>query len=146
MGRAAGRVYRQARARYRAARADPAPEAFHALRRSVKHHAHHIRLLRGVWPDCFAAWHARLDALGDGLGREHDLTVLEAALAAHNGRLAAVRRIQAARDSLRAEILAEGAVLFAERPRALGRRLSAYWRAYAGASRVARATRADPAR
>jgi hypothetical protein len=129
LGRAVARVYRQARRRRTALGSEPDDAGFHALRRAVKHHAHHVRLLRSVWPEYFEAWWKRLDALAELLGREHDLTVLREVLAAEPDALdvATSARLHATQNDLRAQALREADLLLAERPRALGERLAAYW-------------------
>jgi CHAD domain-containing protein len=68
------RTYRRARNGARQPGTDAA--GFHAWRKAVKYHRHHVLLLSKAWPDWFAARARRLDELGEVLGQEHDLSVM----------------------------------------------------------------------
>src|SRR6056297_791651 len=57
------------------ARKTPTTEALHELRKRVKYHWYHMRLLRGLWPAVNKAWAKELDRLSDVLGDDHDLAV-----------------------------------------------------------------------
>lgn len=129
----------RARRAMRAARDDPAPHAMHEWRKWVKYHWYHARLLQGIWPGPMAAHVAAAGELADLLGRHHDLCVLQSTLAEQPGHygdpdgvrafaaLAARQEKSAARAAFR-----KGALLLAERPRALTRRWGAYWTCWRG--------------
>lgn len=52
-------------------------EARHDLRKKVKAHAYHLRLVSSAWPAVLQARAGEAARLGDLLGLDHDLTVLE---------------------------------------------------------------------
>ena len=57
-----------------------APGLHHELRKQVKYHWHHLRLLRPLAPNKFKRRAELASELGDRLGDQHDLATLEAAL------------------------------------------------------------------
>lgn len=54
----------------------PSIDAFHELRKEVKHLWYHTRLLGPVWPGLLQAYSEQLGQLGELLGDDHDLGVL----------------------------------------------------------------------
>jgi CHAD domain-containing protein len=119
------------------ARADDA-ERSHEWRKHVKHHWHHMRLLRPAGPEA-AGERIRLSArLGDLLGERHDLDLFVATLAAQPRRgadaarldlLAAKARKRAAKLEHKAGQLGER--LFDEKPRRLAAKWGERWRVQA---------------
>jgi CHAD domain-containing protein len=69
--------YRRARQAMTAAYRSDTGADFHAWRRAVKTHRHQVHALEPVAPRRMAARLDKLDRLGDLLGDEHDLVVLE---------------------------------------------------------------------
>lgn len=116
------------------ARDEPAADHMHEWRKHVKYHWYHARLLRGIWPDTMQAHVAAASELADLLGDHHDLTVLRERLTKHPDRYGGVdaarmvEKMAAGREEeLAGEIFRKGALLLAERPRALVGRWERYW-------------------
>ena len=123
---------------------DPAGEARHEWRKRVKALWYHHRLLRPVWPAVMDAYIEELDRLGDNLGREHDLDVLEAFLTEHAGTLGTradageiVALIEPRRAALREEAAVLGRRVYVESPKGFDRRLRAWLRAARSEQRAA---------
>lgn len=124
-----------ARARRTGRAVDPEDEeSLHALRKAVVAQRYQMELVSRLWPALGQVWVDELQRLRDKLGKHHDLAVLRALVEARPPRagrpplwrtelLEAIRARQAklARSSLRLH-----ARLFAEKPKAFRRRLSAY--------------------
>ncbi|MCJ2180404.1 CHAD domain-containing protein [Novosphingobium album (ex Hu et al. 2023)] len=77
LGPGLGRVLRQADKAWRAAAREPDAMHFHELRKRMKYHWYHTRLLVPVWPVMMQPRAAELGRLADLLGLHHDLCVLE---------------------------------------------------------------------
>ena len=120
----------------RAGRAvDPADdESLHELRKDVIAQRYQMELVTADWPALGQFWVDELQRLRDKLGKHHDLAVLRALAEAHPARggrrpawcaplLAAIAARQA---KLAHSALLLHARLFAEKPKAFRRRLSAY--------------------
>lgn len=130
-------TYGRARKSFRAARREPSAEHLHEWRKWTKYHFHHLQLLEPTWPAVLGAQRAALKELSELLGDEHDLSDLRAALLSEPmgtiphatlGPLLAL--LDERRDALRAEAWALGTRLFAEKPRAVERRLHQSYRAF----------------
>ena len=132
------RTYQRGRKAMGAAYDDSTSERFHDWRKRVKYHRYQLELLAPLWPRQVKSRRKEVKALGDLLGEEHDLVVLEATLAGASdssgeasvqlaGELSARRRAE-----LRAAMRPLGQRLFAERPGALARRFEIYWQATRG--------------
>ncbi len=109
---------------------------FHAWRRAVKTHRHQVAALEAIAPRRMKARLDELDRLGDLLGDEHDLTVLEAAIGAELSEIAdpepidlLLRRIAVRRRNLRRRAQPLGRLLFEERPSAFRDRARSDFRA-----------------
>lgn len=126
------RTYRAGRRRLAEARDTASTPALHEWRKQVKYHWYHVRLLQPAWPGPLRARRAELKALSDALGDDHDLAMLDAALAAAPAaELGGLREALAQRRArLQAEAFALGARLYADRPKALRRRYRGYWEAW----------------
>lgn len=125
--------YARGRAAMRAARAadDPDDETFHAWRKRAKDLWYQCQLLQGACPPLLGALESMLDALGEHLGDDHDLAVLQAAAAASSETSDALRpRIAARHAELRDAAWRLGQRIYAERPQAFVRRIRAYWRTW----------------
>ena len=110
---------------------------FHECRKRTKTHGYHFRLWRNLWPKQMRVWQQELGRLSERLGEEHDLAVLEPWLAEHADTSTAddVRKlpvlIATRRENLRGEALVLSERLFAARPRAFDRQISAWWKTQA---------------
>jgi hypothetical protein len=70
-------AYRQGRRAYRRALETPQAEHFHAWRKRAKDLWYQVTLVRPVWPEQMTAIADRLNALGEYLGDDHDLVVVD---------------------------------------------------------------------
>ena len=130
------------------ASSDTSGEAVHEWRKRVKDHWYHLRLLRKGWPKVLKRTEKDAHALGDLLGDEHDLVVLNETLEAEAGTMWDPARADALRaivDRRREELLAEafplGRRLYAEKPARFTTRIRRYW----DATRSEAGTREEPA-
>lgn len=132
------KTYRRGRKAMAAAFSSGEDTAFHDWRKRVKDLGYEARLLREAWPSVISALAGELDALGDLLGEEHDITVLSALLAdtdpsavglapATVATLAEVASSQ--REQLRERARSLGARIYAEKPAAFAGRSASYLRA-----------------
>jgi len=125
---------RKALARRDVAYAERSDEAFHNWRKRVQTHWRHMALLSRAWP---ALFEAEIDAarhLSQMLGDDHDLALLRirlGTLAPETLPAADAEQIEgliAARQAaLRRAAKPQSDVIFAERPKAHGRRISGIW-------------------
>lgn len=136
IGDGLARVYGRGRRGHRAVRESPDAERLHDWRKRVKYLWYHARLLQPVWPDAMDALRTALDDLGDLLGDDHDVVVLER----HLDQQSVPGLDTAARHALRAAMaqrrvqcqngiwyLAE--CVYAEDERDFVSRIGSYWRA-----------------
>jgi CYTH domain-containing protein/CHAD domain-containing protein len=113
----------------------PGFDAVHDLRKRGKDLWYQVRLLRGAWEPVLEATAEEIHDFTDLLGDHHDLAVLAEDLAERPEVDAAHREtlkklIEARQDELLGEARALGDRVYAEKPKAFGRRLRAYWRAW----------------
>jgi CHAD domain-containing protein len=133
--------YRRGCAAFHLARREPQPEHFHAWRRHVKQLWYCLCLLQPAWT---AATRRRVDALellGEELGAEHDLHLLDAFvrkydLVKEGTGLTAL--IAGQRRQLQAVALKLGARLYAQEPAAFCRRLQNEWNGWHGTASSSR--------
>ncbi len=118
------RIYREGRERYRNARRDPSAENLHEWRKRVKDLRYCAELLGPLDPERLGKVCARTDELGEKLGDEHDLAVLESFASDHPELFASraqrkqLRKlIERRRSRLRRRALDAGATLYRRRPR-----------------------------
>ena len=69
-------TYRAGRAALARVRKNPRPENLHELRKRVKDHWYHIRLLESLWTGVMSAYEKSLKDLETWLGNDHNLVVL----------------------------------------------------------------------
>ncbi len=127
-------AYARGRDRFAVAEADPSVENVHEWRKRVKDLWYHARLLEAAWPGVLEAFSEEAHALSDHLGDDHDLGVLAERLTEGQWPLsvdapALVELTARRREELQLQAFALGHRLYAERPKAFGRRLGAYLRA-----------------
>lgn len=113
------------------------PAAFHELRKRVKYHAYHLRLLQSARERPMKALSQEAGRLADLLGKDHDLSVLGAALsdAEHRGGAGDAARavgasIHGLQIDLRRDAYVLGRRLFEEKPKEFLRRVETYWSAW----------------
>jgi CHAD domain-containing protein len=70
------KTYRAGRQALKSVREDPRPESYHELRKLVKDHWYHIRLLESVWTGAMTAYEKSLKDLETWLGNDHNFAVL----------------------------------------------------------------------
>jgi len=114
------RGYRRAREAMAAAYRSESGTAFHTWRRTVKTHRHQVAALQPIAPGRLTARVSQLDRLGELLGNEHDLTVLEQAIRRERSRIPDQRQLE---RLLR--LVVEHRALLRRRARPLGLRLFA---------------------
>jgi CHAD domain-containing protein len=113
----------------------PAPHAedLHELRKRVKDHWYHLRLLRAAWTPVMTALAAEAHVLAEHLGADHDLSVLATVLAGDGpdllgeDRAAVLGTIEGRRADLLVAIRAGARRAYADKPGALTRRLERWW-------------------
>lgn len=127
------KTYARARLAMKAACDSPVPEAFHRWRKPVKYHGYHMRILCEAWPTVVRARRNEVDALGDLLGEHHDLSVLRAwvlneqePLANQEGLTSFTKLVDERSAQIEEACQSLGDRLFAEKPKHLQRRFSAY--------------------
>jgi CHAD domain-containing protein len=113
----------------------PGFEAVHDLRKRGKDLWYQVRLLRDAWEPVLDATAEEIHDFTDLLGDHHDLAVLAEDLAGREQVDPAQREtlkalIEARQSTLLGEARSAGGRIYAEKPKAFGRRLRAYWRAW----------------
>lgn len=129
-------TYRHGRSALRRLQASGSAEDSHDWRKAVKYTWHHVELLGQTAPSLLDPTGQRFHDLSDALGDAHNLAVLvdllEAAPARYGGAPTAeraARLAEASRRDLERRAIRLGLRLYAETPKAFGRRLGAYWKA-----------------
>lgn len=129
----AQRTYAHGRDAMREALASEDDEICHDWRKLVQRHWRHVRLIQEAWPEEAKARMALAKELAETLGDHHDLCVLRDTVLA-NGALFARRetaRLTALVSERQSELLRHagnlGEQLYAEKPKALFRRIAVYW-------------------
>lgn len=82
LARGAGKTYARAHAALERAEKTRKAEDLHELRKRIKYHWMHLRLLAPAWPDAFKASIDVAKAVADDLGRDHDYAVMRAEIRA----------------------------------------------------------------
>lgn len=128
-------ILRGARKAARAAQATPTAEHYHELRKLMKHHWYHARLLAPLWPETLAPRVKELSRLADLLGLHHDIAVFIERIGEsrdHPETRAAADTLLRLASSRQAELEDRigplAARLLARKPRALAREWRALWR------------------
>lgn len=135
------RSYARGRDAFEVALDEPSTEALHEWRKRVKDHWYHCRLLRDLWRPVLGARVAELDDLTDLLGDDHDLAALRTSLHADPDRFGGevvVATTTALLDRRRATFqrraTALGRRVYADRPKAIARRVTRWYDATVEAS------------
>ncbi|HEY6757887.1 MAG TPA: CHAD domain-containing protein [Baekduia sp.] len=117
------RAYARGAQALTAARHDTTAENLHDWRKRAKDLWYHQRLLRDAWPEVLKAQAGAADRLTKLLGDDHDLAQLAEHLPDEPAVLDAVAAL---RSEIQADAWELGRRLYAERPKAFGRRLARY--------------------
>jgi len=127
-------TYSQGRRTYRTVLKDASPENFHEWRKRVKQIWYHVRLLQPIWPEQMDAGGDELKLLGEQLGDDHDLFLLEQSAekqCAQNGNVKESETLRGLitqrQGELRDAALKLGARFYAEKPSMFAARLGSYW-------------------
>jgi CHAD domain-containing protein len=122
------------RKRWRKARVHPDAEALHALRKRIKDHASHLRLMRSIAPGIVLSRRDACKAVAELLGDERDLGLLAERLAGagipavvQESRDALLRYIKKRRKKLLRRAMAKTKAIQSEAPRTLSASLSGVW-------------------
>ena len=108
---------------------------FHDLRKRVKYHWMHVRLVESAWPGPMRLRRREARQIGDLVGDEHNLSLLAALIREEPGcgrqrsRRELLMRLLADRQAaLRAEALRRAGALFRDEPKRDAGRLALLWR------------------
>ena len=130
-------VYSQGHKEFDLAFERPGEQVFHDWRKRVKYLWYHMQILRRIWPPMTEALIAELDELGDLLGNDHDLAVLQHTVQSEISRPVQAATLQllgglveARQEALRARAHGIARRIYVERPRDFTRRLRRYWQAW----------------
>lgn len=139
------KTYKRGRKAMSVACEDPSVEIFHEWRKRAKYLRYHLRLLRPVWPRLLKRTRSEVKTLGDLLGEDHDLAVLEEVLTvalsddASQGRMDVLKALMRQRSlQIRDQALWLGRRSYAEKPKAFRKRIGRYWDAARDQHRAAR--------
>jgi CHAD domain-containing protein len=131
-------AYRAGRRALARVKKDPSSENFHEVRKRVKDHWYHVRLLEDVWPEILRPYEKVLDDMQEWLGEDHNLTVLRDLIPqVADGRLrqqhirSLARLIGQYQDELRNKSLAAAERVYAEKPHAFAVKVGRLWDAAA---------------
>jgi len=124
--------YQRGREAFELVHKEPLAANFHEWRRHVKDLWYYFRLLYPAWPAKTRAMTDDLELLGEQLGDDHDLVLLQQFAAAHYaGRAGEVEAlnplIESRQKQLRAAALKLGSRLYAETPAVICSRLGNDW-------------------
>ncbi len=141
-----GREYARGRRAFMRAMARPTDENLHAWRKRAKDLWYHLRWLAPISPGTMRGHAQDAHRLADLLGDDHDLAVLRTTLLELAGQVPqdldpVVGLIDHRRAQLQTEAIFLGRRLYAEKPKALVRRLHSYWRAWRDETRAVAAHR-----
>jgi CYTH domain-containing protein/CHAD domain-containing protein len=111
-------------------RRKPTEEAVHEWRKRAKDLWYHLRILGELWPEVLDATAEEAHALADLLGDHHDLAVLGDDLGGRDTiDPEAIRTlIERRQEELLGRAIGLGEHLYAEKPKAFGKRLRRYWK------------------
>jgi CHAD domain-containing protein len=126
--------YRRGRKALLRAQKDATAENLHRLRKRVKDHWYHTRLLEGLWTEVMAGYEKSLKNLEDWLGNDHNLSVLCDRIASEPAFFGREKEIELTFDliaryqkELRGNALPLADRLYDEKPRDFSRRMKHLW-------------------
>ena len=140
------RSYRRGRGALEHVRTDASVDGLHDWRKRTKDLWYHLRFLSPISPGIVRGQAKDAHQLADALGDDHDLAVLREQLDRAGGELAVdlepmFELIGHRREQLQQQAVLIGERLYAEKPKAFGRRMHRYWRAWEEEARAAGARR-----
>jgi len=129
-------AFGHARSALKEAVKDPDGEPMHDLRKRVKVHWYHARLLSPVWPAMIGPHRDIAGQLGETLGQHHDLIAFADRLESGDLPETSVRLIRPLMHDKKArlerEVFASARLLLAEKPGALADRWTRWWKIAGG--------------
>jgi CHAD domain-containing protein len=127
-------TFRRGRKALRKVEQNGRPEDYHDLRKRVKDHWYHVRLLEPIWQDFMEGYEKSLKTLETNLGEDHDLVVLHDVVSAapavfgkSSGVDALFSEIDRQQKALREEALITARLVYKERPGRLAKRVNRMW-------------------
>jgi len=127
-------TYRAGRAGLERVREDAHAENFHQLRKRVKDHWYHARLLENLWTEVMTTYEKALKDLETWLGEDHNLAVPRARVAAEPGFYGAKEDIELLNEligryqtELRQQSLSLAERIYEEKPREFRRHMKHLW-------------------
>ena len=140
------RAYGRGRAARKRARREPSVENLHEWRKRTKDLWYHLRLLAPTSPGIVGGQAKEAHRLSDLLGDDHDLAVLRDRLHSNESEFAVdvepvFDLIDHRREQLQEQAMLVGERLYAEKPKAFGRRMHRYWKAWRREAKAAAAPR-----
>lgn len=131
------RIYKQGSQGFTSAFEAPNSENFHNWRKRGKDLWYHLRLLRPIWPEVMKPLASQAKQLGDALGDDHDLAVLQQTLLEgleQYGDPDDLEMLQALIEQRQSQLQLTakhlGQRLYAEKPSAFVNRIEVYWHAW----------------
>jgi CHAD domain-containing protein len=128
------KTYRAGRSALARVRKDPRPDDYHELRKRVKDHWYHIRLLENLWTDVMSAYEKSLKDLETWLGNDHNLAVLRERIVADPASYGKEKDIELIfglidkyQGELRGQSLSLAERIYEEKPAAFMRRMKHLW-------------------
>ncbi len=135
LGRGAARTHRDGAAAFGEAGRTHATQDLHEWRKRVKDSRHQLAVILPMQPKALGVLERRLERLGECLGDDHDLAMLEEAAMTAGLEYGELERLSdwlhSERDKLQKEAFELGRRIYAEKPAAFARRLKHYaknWR------------------
>jgi len=130
------KIYSRGRDAFEAAGQEPTAENFHEWRKRVKDLNHQLSLICPARPRKFRLRTSRLDKLGNLLGNDHDLFVLNQFVARKFGRMPGARLFQdliiTRQNKLRSEALKLGGRFYPTKPDRFCRCIGREWKKWRG--------------
>jgi CHAD domain-containing protein len=122
-------VYRSGRKALDEVKANPSVENLHEWRKQAKYLRHQLELLAHSWPKVVGKLAAQAEEIGEILGEDHDLAVLYSILSDDSKQSSddLSELIKHRRETLQAEAIPKGELLYRERPGEFAARLTDYW-------------------
>lgn len=127
------RSYRDGRRAMKRTRAEPATENVHEWRKRTKDLWYQLRILREAWRPVLGETAEQAHELADLLGEHHDLALLAEDLATRElpgDRSGANDAIERRQQELLDSACEISTRLYAEEPKAFGKRIKAYWQVW----------------
>ncbi|MDT0642909.1 CHAD domain-containing protein [Zunongwangia sp. F363] len=128
-------TYERGRDALEDAYAEPDAANFHEWRKRAKYLWHQIQLLEDLWPKFFQTWAEEVHTLANYLGDDHDLMILNEKLKSQDFQLKDEKQMEMLHalikeysEYLRAEAELQGGLVYAEKPKAIKKRMLKYIR------------------